>query len=113
MIHADSTTGLDFHGPRERALRAWRRGDQIVSEARPSTRAAYDAAVSEVAPRLDHLSDVADLVDAYYCRAPGIRDEVEQACRRQPDGDFLVRSLVEDAAYWRRLRALLSTAAAA
>jgi hypothetical protein len=102
---------VDPRGSTEQALRAWRRGDALARGSRRATvRAGYARAVYAVMPALAHHRSVAGLVDAYERSAAEATDRAEEACRALPEGDFLVRSLVVDAAFWWRLRALVAAA---
>ena len=114
MLSPHQDTRLDFHGAVERALRAWRRGAMLVQGcSRAVTRGSYDQAMGAIEPTLRRHGSVAELVDAYYGGDGDFRARVEAACAAAPEGDFLVRALVEDAAYWRRLQELIAQTAAA
>jgi len=105
---AATEASLDRH-ELESALLAWRKADELARTSwRPLLLASYGRAIIQVVGELAAHQTVADLVGAYQRAGPGM---AEAACAEQPEGPFLVRSLVVDAAFWWRFRALVAAAA--
>lgn len=93
------------HEEHEQAVRAWRAGENRSHQRRsPDWQRDYDAAIAAAVSVLHRYHTMNDLISAYFDDA--VDDSIEPLCRL-PNGRVLNFSIVEDAAYWRRLQQLL------
>jgi hypothetical protein len=95
------------HEAIEHAMGIWRDGWQQAGNPVMSLdwRTEYCDAVAAVLPALKQYTTMQELVDAYFPPPPAVHTAVERVLR-PASGHMLNFSIVEDAAYWRRLQQL-------
>lgn len=98
-----------------KALQMWRGGLRLYEVLEPRRRMRYALAIGAAQQHLQRYNTMAELVRAYLAsvETPGSNEWLERACDLSCDGIRLSREIVEDVAYWRRLRQLVAVAAAA
>ena len=102
----DSIEGMSFpvHG---NTVHFWRTGEHMARQQRTADwQRDYDGAITAAVVVLGKYHTIGDLLAAYFNEL--IDDDWVEALCRLPSGRVLHCSIVEDAAYWRRLKQLLS-----
>lgn len=96
------------HEQHENAVSLWRGGEKLAQQRRSADwQRDYDAAIAAAVTALHRYHTMDELITAYFDDA--VDNAVEPLCRLS-SGRVLNFGIVEDAAYWRRLQQLLSTA---
>ena len=92
----------------EHVLRVWRAGERLAHRT-PSLawRLDYERAIETVLGHLQRYATMADLVAAYFGDVPGKASRLDAACHTR-SGRLLNVGIVEDAAFWRRVRQLVA-----
>lgn len=95
-----------------KALHLWRGGLRLYEALEPRRRMQYALAVGAAREYLQRYTTMRELAHAYLAGTedPGGTDWLERACALPCDGIRLSRGIVEDVAYWRRLRQLVAVA---
>ena len=92
---------------RKNTVHFWRAGEKMARQQRTSDwQSDYDAAIASAVVVLGRYHTMDSLIAAYFDDTVD-DDWVESLCRLR-SGRVLSFSIVEDAAYWRRLKQLLS-----
>lgn len=96
-------------------MRRWRASERLIDRRRADDASAerYEQAVRIVVQGLRRFETMPELLAAGAAERAHTEALVEVACRYSSDGQLLVRSLVEGAAFWRRLRELIGAAVTA
>jgi len=93
-----------------KALQLWRGGLRLYEVLEPRRRMRYALAIGAAQQYLQCYTTMVELSRAYLesVENPDGNDWLERACDLSCDGIRLSRAIVEDVAYWRRLRQLVA-----
>jgi len=111
--HAETAPHAPHRESIAHALHTWRTAEAVLADpfVQPE-RPAYERAVAAVQDELRRFRSVADLVGCYALDRRTVHAAVFAACT-DPDGKArLLASVVEGAAFWRRVRELVAEAVA-
>jgi hypothetical protein len=106
-MEADDQSGISY-ARLEQAIALWRSGDSHLQRWSPATRDAYEEAVGLGLVFLHRSATIPALLTAHFTPQTEMdSDWVKFVCHLTPFP--LNRGLVEDAAYWRRAKQLITS----
>jgi hypothetical protein len=95
------------------ALHTWRTAERMLGHAfLDDQRPTYERAVGAVLAELRRFGSVTELLSYYATERQSLHAAVFAACFDPTDGPRLLVSVVEGAAFWRRLQELVAEAVA-
>ena len=111
--HAGAASGAFHREALAHALRTWRLAEATLRHpAFAPERSTYERAVAAVAEDLRRFRTTAELVGYYASERLALHAALSAACAGAGAEPRLLASVVEGAAFWRRLRELVADAVA-